>query len=261
MTSGFVGTLGVFFLRNIPPLNVVPQIELEIETQSPLKRRQKIIVMRETFFLEPYKKVLKSVDFWMVFYSITIVSGSAFILINNLGALVISLGGQLGDQDKFVKLFGVSNGIGRVAGGVFSDFLSFKRVWYFVICSFIMCLAQMVLAYSTTSSLFFTVPIVGIFYGIITSIAPLYIGERFGGEFFGGNWAMLSSAPGLGSLLFSSILTGLLYDKSQGELEDNCNGQKCFQTAFLVMSILCILSTALVSITAKRFSSISSNQL
>lgn len=81
---------------------------------------------------------------------------------------------------------------------------------------------------------------IGLAYGSLMAISPLYIGEFFGSQFFGGNWALARVSPGLGSFFFSTLLAGGLYDRYAGA-NSQCIGRKCYQTTFLITSAVCFV--------------------
>jgi hypothetical protein len=63
------------------------------------------------------KQMLASLNFWLLFLQFTVASGVCLAYLNNLGALVVALGGRPGDQVVFVSLFSVANAGGRLAMG------------------------------------------------------------------------------------------------------------------------------------------------
>jgi hypothetical protein len=63
------------------------------------------------------KQMLCSADFWLLFAQFTVAAGVCLAYLNNLGQLVVSLGGGHDGQVVFVSLFSVANAGGEGAAG------------------------------------------------------------------------------------------------------------------------------------------------
>ncbi len=62
-------------------------------------------------------QMLTMADFWFIFLQFGVGTGVALALLNNLGQLVIALGGEPGGQVVIVSLFSVANAAGRLLMG------------------------------------------------------------------------------------------------------------------------------------------------
>lgn len=59
------------------------------------------------------KQMLCSADFWLLFAQFMVAAGVCLAYLNNLGQLVVSLGGGHDGQVVFVSLFSVANAGGK----------------------------------------------------------------------------------------------------------------------------------------------------
>lgn len=87
---------------------------IERSDLSPEKRR----VIGEDFTL---LQALGQTDFWLIFMSLVLGVGSGITVIDNLGQICYSLG--YSNTKVFVSLISISNFLGRVAGGYFSELI------------------------------------------------------------------------------------------------------------------------------------------
>lgn len=62
------------------------------------------------------RQMLCSINFWLLFTQFTVASGVSLAYLNNLGQLVVSLGGGHDGHVVFVSLFSVANAAGAVCG-------------------------------------------------------------------------------------------------------------------------------------------------
>lgn len=89
---------------------------IERSDVSPEKRRAPCI--GEDFTL---LQALGQTDFWLIFMSLVLGVGSGITVIDNLGQICYSLG--YSNTKVFVSLISISNFLGRVAGGYFSELI------------------------------------------------------------------------------------------------------------------------------------------
>ncbi|KAK3002310.1 hypothetical protein RJ639_022082 [Escallonia herrerae] len=66
-------------------------------------------------------QALKKADFWLIFFSLVLVSGSGLTVIDNLGQMCLSLG--YSNTHIFVSMISIWNFLGRVGGGYFSELI------------------------------------------------------------------------------------------------------------------------------------------
>ena len=62
-------------------------------------------------------------------------------------------------------------------------------------------------------------------------------------KYFAGNYGAADIAPSLGSLIFSTLLAGEVYDSYatiDGNGTSTCYGSQCFKTSFVLTGVACI---------------------
>lgn len=94
------------------------------------------------------------------------------------------------------------------------------------------------------SALYISTAVVGICSGAITSISISTTRELFGTTNFGVNHNILVSNIPIGSFLFGDF-AALLYKNGRVDGEENCVGQRCYQTTLLIWGCLCVLGSLL----------------
>lgn len=184
-----------------------------------------------------YVQMLKTQEYWVIVFVFAIVAGAGFVIFNNLGGLILSLGASNGDQDKYVFVLSISNCLGRLVTGKRSDpslkssgFVSDRlahrvfRVWHLVASSSVMTASHFYFAFTSDPSWLYPglspvsvispgIIATGFAYGSLMAFTPTFTSEFFGNKHFAGNWAIIRVAPGLGSFLLSTVLAGSLYQK------------------------------------------------
>jgi len=182
-------------------------------------------------------------------------TGAGLTVINNVGEVVLSLGGTNGDQNIFVKLLSVCSCVGRITFGISSDLLAHRlsRASFFTIALVGMCSMQLYLGFaSTVNALYFGICGVGLFYGGLFSMAPTMTADIFGLKFFGTNWGIAGVGPGIGSLLFATVLAGGFYSKFSPDGGKTCNGEDCFRYTFFTLFGLCFIGVCVCLVLVKR---------
>lgn len=92
----------------------------------------------------PPSVLLKNIDFWLLVLIVFVLSGCAATVVVNLGSMVLSVGGEQGDQDILVFYFSIGNCSGRILFGYLSDIYAHKlsKVSFLFIASIIMGCTQ-----------------------------------------------------------------------------------------------------------------------
>ena len=203
---------------------------------------------------------LLSVDMLLFCFVLFAGTGAGLTLINNLGALTKALGADKDGQDVYVIVLSVSNCIGRLAVGAFSDAFA-KRVsrpWMLCACVIVMASAQLVMSFATLGNglLFVGVGVTGAAYGSFWSLGPSLVADRFGTRCFASLYNMTSLFTALASYLFSGVMAGAFYaaaaSGSGGASSADCSGSICFRNTFLVLSGLCALAALAAAALAVR---------
>eukprot|EP00252_Welwitschia_mirabilis_P013268 TRINITY_DN2923_c0_g1_i2.p1 TRINITY_DN2923_c0_g1~~TRINITY_DN2923_c0_g1_i2.p1 ORF type:complete len:446 (-),score=-15.52 TRINITY_DN2923_c0_g1_i2:416-1753(-) len=197
-------------------------------------------------------QALRNVDFWLLFFAFLCGVGTGMAVINNMGQIGQAMG--YSDVSVFVSLISIWGFFGRIGAGSISEHFLKKAgvprpVW--------MAASQvlMVVGYAVMSvgmgvwSLYMGSIVVGICYGVRLSVSVPTASELFGLKYYGIIYNFLILNLPIGSLLFSGLLAGFLYDieaaKDDGGEDNKCVGAHCYRMVFIVMAVVCILGLAL----------------
>ena len=228
---------------------------------------------------------LRSTEQWLLFITISLSSGAAMCLVNNLDQVSNAVGSAPGVSSALVSVFSICNCLGRLIGGELSE-LVFRR-WKI---SRVACLAfsQVAVAVGvgfvsvvpTPAGLFTAVAVVGSSLGHHWGSLPTIVTELFGQKHVGAIYGWLSVSPMIGSYLLSTQAFGDTYDRelakqikkyggdgSPATSDDHsnhsnpsmgnqsyvsCMGGECFANAFWIGGACAMLGAALTLILAKR---------
>lgn len=94
------------------------EVKTLIERNDVSPEKRKALCIGEDFTL---LQALGQADFWLIFTSLVLGVGSGITVIDNLGQICYSLG--YNNTKVFVSLISISNFLGRVAGGYFSELI------------------------------------------------------------------------------------------------------------------------------------------
>jgi len=200
-------------------------------------------------------QVLVSQDFYILAVAFLVGSGSGLMFINNVTQIAQSKTYALADteylriKNTLIVLFGASNLYGRVVIGAVSDRLGGKqnRALLLAVCIACMGISHFIMSMmeeSDIDSLYPCTLLVGLFFGCVFSLCASLVADLFGTKYFAGNYGAADIAPSLGSLLFSTLLAGKVYDTyalPDGESGNStCYGSDCFKLSFVVMGLMCL---------------------
>lgn len=222
-------------------------------------------------------QALIKADFWLIFFSLLLGSGSGLTVIDNLGQMSQSYGYD--NSHVFVSITSIWNFLGRVGGGYFSERIvrdfAYPRPIALAIAQAVMAVGHFIFAMGWPGQMYVGTLLVGLGYGAHWAIVPAAASELFGLKKFGALYNFLTIANPAGSLIFSGILASSIYDKeaekqAQGNLPGQkltgavlssmlsadaplkCKGTICFFMTSLVMSGLCIVAVILSMILVYR---------
>lgn len=124
----------------------------------------------------------------------------------------------------------------------------------------IMIIAYLFYALGLSSTLNASTAMLGICYGVQTSIMVPTVSELFGLKHFGTFFNFMLLGNPLGAFLFSGLLAGYLYDKEAAEQQPgflnhsntSCFGPSCFRLTFFILAGVCSLGTLLTIILTVR---------
>lgn len=196
-----------------------------------------------------------SLDLWLLCFVFFAGTGAGLTLINNLGALTKVLGASADGQDVYVILLSVSNCLGRLLVGVFSDAFSkrISRPWIFLYCVLVMICGQITLAFADLNSLYLGVILTGLAYGSFWSIGPSLVADRFGVKNFASLYNVVTIWTSAASYIFSSAMVSAFYTARSDPGSSSCSyGILCFRDSFLTLAGVCSVSAVLCILLAIR---------
>ncbi|XP_019238469.1 PREDICTED: protein NUCLEAR FUSION DEFECTIVE 4-like isoform X2 [Nicotiana attenuata] len=219
-------------------------------------------------------QALVKADFWLIFISLVLASGSGLTVIDNLGQMSQSLG--YANTHIFVSMISIWNFLGRVAGGYFSEnivkYFAYPRPVAMAAVQVVMAFALFFYAMGWPGSIYVVSVVIGLCYGAHWAIVPAAVSELFGLKSFGALYNFLTLASPAGSLIFSGVIASGIYDyqaKQQHEqrvqgsglglgvplVKDDyltCYGSICYSLTMGIMSGLCIIAFILSLIVVHR---------
>ncbi|RLM75201.1 protein NUCLEAR FUSION DEFECTIVE 4-like [Panicum miliaceum] len=223
-------------------------------------------------------QALVKADFWLIWFSLLLGSGSGLTVIDNLGQMSQSVG--FNDAHIFVSLTSIWNFLGRVGGGYFSEIIvrehTYPRHIALAIAQILMAVGHFLFAMAWPGTMYIGTFLVGLGYGAHWAIVPAAVSELFGVKHFGAMYNFLTVANPAGSLVFSGLIASNLYDSeaekqaqqhhmtalqsprllhNMGLLADGplkCEGSVCFFVSSLIMSAFCLVGAGLSLIIVQR---------
>ncbi|GFP94041.1 hypothetical protein PHJA_001548500 [Phtheirospermum japonicum] len=209
-------------------------------------------------------EALIKADFWLIFVSLLLGSGSGLTVIDNLGQMSQSLG--YANTHVFVSMISIWNFLGRVGGGYFSEKIvrdyAYPRPVAMAAAQVIMAIGHFFFAMGWPGAMYLGTLLVGLGYGAHWAIVPATASELFGLKKFGALYNFLTLANPAGSLVFSGLIASSIYDReaekqahAHHSLGDNplkCEGAICFFLTSMIMSGFCIIAVVLSMILVYR---------
>ncbi|CAH9076307.1 unnamed protein product [Cuscuta europaea] len=218
-------------------------------------------------------QALVKADFWLMFISLILASGSGLTVIDNLGQMSQSLG--YSNTSIFVSMISIFNFLGRVAGGYFSENIvrnyAYPRPVAMAAVQIVMAMVLFFYAMGWPGSIYVLSIMIGLCYGAHWAIVPAAASELFGLKSFGALYNFLTLASPVGSLVFSGVIASGIYDyeaNKQQELRRKtlglgitsladeealvCTGTVCYSLTCGIMSGLCIIACVLSLIVVYR---------
>ncbi|KAL6652768.1 hypothetical protein ACP70R_011693 [Stipagrostis hirtigluma subsp. patula] len=217
-------------------------------------------------------------DFWLIWLSLLLGSGSGLTVIDNLGQMSQAVGFK--DAHIFVSLTSIWNFLGRIGGGYFSEIIvrdhTYPRHIALAIAQILMAAGHFLFAMAWPGTMYMGTFLVGLGYGAHWAIVPAAVSELFGVKHFGAMYNFLTVANPTGSLIFSGLIASNLYDyeaekqahhhqssalpsvrllHNMGLLAEGplkCEGAVCFFVSSLVMSAFCVVGAGLSLIVVHR---------
>ncbi|XP_021862394.1 protein NUCLEAR FUSION DEFECTIVE 4-like [Spinacia oleracea] len=203
-----------------------------------------------------------SIDMFIIFLATICGIGGNLATIDNLGQIGTSLGYPKKSISTFVSLIGIWQYLGRVLGGLISEYLlKYKcpRPLSLTIVLFLSCIAHLLIAFNAPYGLYIASIIMAFCFGAEWTYLYSIISELFGLKHYATLYNYGSLAAPLGSYIFNVRVAGYLYDKEglrqlealgltrkHGD-ELHCVGVKCYQLAYIIIAASTFF-TAVVSL-------------
>ncbi|KAJ8424627.1 hypothetical protein Cgig2_034193 [Carnegiea gigantea] len=195
-----------------------------------------------------FRQVIVKADFWLLWLVYFLGVGSGVTVLNNLAQIVYAQGG--GDTTMLLSLFAFCNFIGRLGGGVVSEYFirlkTIPRTIWMTFAQMAMIISFLLYASGHSGTLHVATGLLGICFGVQFAIMIPTASELFGLKHFGVIFNFIQLGNPIGALLFSGILAGYIYDaEASKQGGSTCVGASCFRFTFLVLAGLCGLGSLL----------------
>ncbi|OIW03370.1 hypothetical protein TanjilG_29355 [Lupinus angustifolius] len=206
-------------------------------------------------------QALVNADFWIMFFSLVMGSGSGLTVINNIGQMCQSLGDN--NVNVYISVISISNFLGRVAGGYFSEVIvrnfGYPRLVALAVVQAVMALGLFYYSLGLVGQVYVLAISNGFGYGAHWSIALAATSELFGLKSFGTLLNFLTMANPVGSLFLSGFVASTIYDYYAEQQANHgndellvCKGNICFSVTCGILATVCIFATALSLILVHR---------
>ncbi|XP_041005383.1 protein NUCLEAR FUSION DEFECTIVE 4-like isoform X1 [Juglans microcarpa x Juglans regia] len=222
-------------------------------------------------------QALIKADFWLIFFSLLLGSGSGLTVIDNLGQMSQSLGYD--NTHIFVSMISIWNFLGRIGGGYFSEVIvrdyAYPRSIAMAVAQLVMAVGHFFFAMGWPGAMYIGTLLIGLGYGAHWAIVPAAASELFGLKKFGALYNFLTLANPAGSLVFSGLIASSIYDheaekqahrhhpwqQNWGSIFSGmfgvdeplkCEGAICFYLTSLIMSGFCVIAFVLSMILVYR---------
>ncbi|XP_061354166.1 protein NUCLEAR FUSION DEFECTIVE 4-like [Gastrolobium bilobum] len=221
------------------------------------------------------RQALVKADFWLLFISMVLGSGSGLTVIDNLGQMSQSLGYD--NTHIFVSMISIWNFLGRVGGGYISEAVVrdhvYPRPTALAAFQLVMTVGHVFIAMGWPGAMYVGTLLVGLGYGAHWAIVPATASELFGLRNFGALYNFITLANPVGTLVFSSLIASRIYDyeaEKQAHLHHNqnigsfmsrvlqvgeplkCEGSICFFLTSIIMAGFCIVAAGLCMVLVFR---------
>lgn len=220
-------------------------------------------------------QALVKADFWLMFFSLWLGSGSGLTVIDNLGQMSQSLGYD--NTHIFVSMISIWNFLGRVGGGYISEIIvkdyAYPRPVAMAVAQGVMAVGHFFIGMGWGGAMYIGTLLIGLGYGAHWSVVPASASELFGLKNFGALYNFFTLANPAGALVFSGLIASSIYDREaekQAQERDphlygsisatmlglneplKCEGSICFFLTSMIMSGLCIVAIFLSMILVHR---------
>lgn len=197
-------------------------------------------------------------DFWILMPILVIGQGAGLLFINNAGQILDAYEGRHLDATSFVAIISCANGFGRLTYGNLSEAAASRmsRILFLIISCALLSLAYLLVFLVGAPAVEPAGAVVGFAYGGLWGVQPVILAEIFGSRDYSIKYACSAAAAFCGSLLFSTLLAGRIYDEqARGpNLDDdgNCISSDCYSTTLIIVAVSGVPSIVLGAVLWKR---------
>ncbi|RDX96938.1 Protein NUCLEAR FUSION DEFECTIVE 4, partial [Mucuna pruriens] len=215
-------------------------------------------------------QAMAKADFWIMFFSLVMGAGSGLTMINNMGQICQSLGDD--NVNVYVSVISISNFLGRVGGGYFSEVivrnLGYPRVVALAVIQAVMSLGLGYYVLGLVGQVYVVAICNGFGYGAHWSIAVAAASELFGLKNFGTLYNFLTMASPAGSLFLSGFVASTIYDYYAEQQAKQrmltmpyvtgnnelllCEGNICFSLTCGILALVCLFAASLSLVLVHR---------
>ncbi|WIA43520.1 hypothetical protein OEZ86_009978 [Tetradesmus obliquus] len=187
-------------------------------------------------------------QFWLLFFLFLAGVGACLTFLNNLGQIVVALGGAPGDQVVFVSIFAVGNAAGRLLMGMLPEHYLHtagtpRTHWLLATFAALSASTLAAAAAAHPGHLYLLSLALGLCYGGIFSLIPAIAADVFGLRHFAATYSGLQTACAIGCYVFPTQLAGYFYSQAVAAhgVGEPCIGTDCYAATFVAEGVLCLL--------------------
>jgi len=212
--------------------------------------------------------LMRTVDFWIIFWIMSLLCGTGIMWINNVGLMARALAfkdGTIPDEKEHMKwqtlqvsTLSITSCIGRIIIGVTADFVKhrgMRRAWCIAIVATSFLISQLVgLGVQDIEHLQYVVALVGLSYGGVFGLLPTIIIEWFGIAHFSENWGLTCLSPLVAGNIFSLVF-GRIFDAHSTHIAHRMHcleGVRCYSASLYMTTFGCLCALILALVAAKR---------
>lgn len=210
--------------------------------------------------------MIRTVDFWILFWTTSLLAGSGIMWINNVGLIARALMAQsdTGSDDLeyakwqtvHVASFSIASCAGRIIIGLIADFAKhrgMRRVQCISVIAAAFLLSHLAAVFvQSNQQLQYAVSFVGLSYGTLFGVTPIIVVEWFGLAHVSTNCGLITlSVLPMGNVF--SMMFGRIFDIHSTQTDQGVlclEGSRCYAASFYVTALaaLCALILSRVAV-------------
>ena len=187
--------------------------------------------------------MLQTPEFWLIFTVQSFHYGGTLFVINLIESIVISYGFKF--SSFYVFLIGCFSSIGRITSGHLLEYLfnyssKITPESLMGICCLMVSIVNLLYSLYVRSSIYLIILIscTGYLHGMMGVLSSSSVITMYGRLHVATNDGVYDLSGAVGSYLLSYTVTALVIPSNQ---DDYCEGAKCYQQCFTILSVLCFV--------------------